>query len=107
MKTITTKPRIDYTQLAARLNYTALEQKLDHLQEVTPPKKRKCIGDVLSPIAAKLIELRKKGWSYEHLTQQLNDFGLPLRPAALRDYLTSREKKRPKSRRHAGAMSPE
>ena len=93
MNTTTTNPRIDYGQLAAKLNYAALDQKLGQLREQEPPKKRKQIGDVLAPVAARLRELRAKGWTYEQLTKELNNFGLPVRPAALRDYLTARKTK--------------
>jgi len=93
MNTTTTNPRIDYGQLAAKLNYAALDQKLGQLQEQEPPKKRKQIGDVLSPVEARLRELRAKGWTYDQLTKELNDFGLPLKPAALRDYLMAKKAK--------------
>jgi len=89
----TMNPRIDYTQVAARLDYTALDQKLGQLQEQDPPKKRKQIGDVLAPVEARLRDLRANGWTYEQLTKELNDFGLPVKPAALRDYLTARKAK--------------
>lgn len=38
MITITKNPRIDYDQLAAKLNYAALGQKLEHLREEEPKK---------------------------------------------------------------------
>jgi len=94
MKTTTTNPRIDYTELAAQLNYAALERKLAQLGEQEPPKKRKLVRDVLAPVAARLRELHAKGWTYEQLAKELNDFGLPLKPATLRDYLS-----KPKARR--------
>jgi hypothetical protein len=79
--------RIDYTELAAKLNYSALEKKLEQLREVAPPKKRKQVGDVLAPVAKKLRELHGKGWSYEQLAKELTDAGLPVKPSALRDHL--------------------
>ena len=91
MNTTTINPRIDYGQLAAKLNYAALDQKLGQLREQVPPKKRKQIGEVLAPVEARLRELRAKGWTYEQLAKELNDFGLPVKPAALRDYLTARK----------------
>src|SRR6185295_12906325 len=93
MKTITTKPRIDYTQIAAQLNYAALDEKLERLGDLPPPRKRKQIGDALGPVEARLRALRAKGWTYEQLTNELNDFGLPVKPAALRDYLKARKTK--------------
>lgn len=93
MNTTTTNPRIDYGQLAAKLDYAALDKKLDQLRGQQPPKKRKQLGDALAPVEARLRELRAKGWTYEQLANELNDFGLPVRPAALRDYLTTRRAK--------------
>jgi hypothetical protein len=39
MKTTTVKTRIDYSQLAAQLNYTELDRKLDQLRVQEAPKK--------------------------------------------------------------------
>jgi len=106
MNTTTTNPRIDYGQLAAKLNYAALDQKLGQLREQEPPKKRKQIGDILVPVEARLRELRAKGWTYEQLAKELNDFGLPVKPAALRDYLTARKAKAPsRSRQRAASIA--
>jgi hypothetical protein len=33
--------RIDYTQIAAKLDYAALEKKLEQLTQREPPRKRK------------------------------------------------------------------
>jgi hypothetical protein len=85
--------RIDYTELAAKLNYAALDKKLEQLRATPPPKKRKQIGDVLAPVTEKLRELRGKGWSYEQLAKELTDAGLPVKPSALRDHLGGRLKR--------------
>lgn len=85
--------RTNYTELAAKLNYTALEKKLEQLREVAPPKKRKQVGDVLAPVAAKLRELRAKGWTYEQLAQELTAAGLPVKPSALRDHLATKPRR--------------
>lgn len=85
------------------MNYAALDKKLEQLREQQPPKKRKQIGDVLAPAEARLRELRGKGWTYEQLAKELNEFGLPVKPAALRDYLTARKPKAPARRRERGA----
>ena len=95
-------PRIDYTQVAARLNYVALEKKLDQLGTQPPPKKRRHIGDVLAPIAEKLRELRAQGWTYEQLARELTDAGLPVKPSALRDHLAA---KKPKAARRGRQRS--
>lgn len=104
MKTNSTKPRIDYTQLAAQLNYIALTEKLERLRELPPPRKRKQIGDLLGPVAAQLRELRAKGWTYEQLSKELNDFGLPLKAPALRDYMISERKPRLRRRTRSGRL---
>jgi hypothetical protein len=85
--------RIDYTELAAKLNYSVLEKKLEQLREVAPPKKRKQVGDVLAPVAGKLRELHGKGWSYEQLAKELTDAGLPVKPSALRDHLAGKTRR--------------
>ncbi len=98
--------RIDYTALAAKLNYSALEKKLEQLVTIAPPKKRKQIGDVLAPVAKKLRELHGKGWSYEQLAKELTEAGLPVKPSALRDHLGAkprRSSKRSPAVAHASA----
>jgi hypothetical protein len=92
---MTMNPRTDYTKLAAQLNYAALEKKLEQLGTIAPPKKRKQVGDLLAPVEGRLRELRAKGWTYEQLAKELNEFGLPVKPSALRDHLTP---KTPKAR---------
>ena len=103
MNTTTTNPRIDYGQLAAKLDYAALDKKLEQLREQQPSKKRKQIADVLAPVEARLRDLRAKGWTYEQLAKELNDFGLPVKSAALRDYLRPRKPKASDRVRHHGA----
>lgn len=94
--------RIDYTALAAKLNYAHLEKKLEQLDTIAPPKKRKQVGDVLAPVAEKLRELRAKGWSYEQLAKELTDAGLPVKPSALRDHLGKAvRKKKPQGKARA------
>lgn len=85
--------RIDYTELAAKLNYSVLDKKLEQLREVAPPKKRKQIADVLAPVAGKLRELRAKGWTYEQLARELTGAGLPVKASALRDHLGGKAKR--------------
>ena len=101
------KPRIDYTQVAARLNYAALEKKLEQLGTQEPPKKRRHIGDMLAPVAEKLRELRAMGWTYEQLAGELTDAGLPVKPSGLRDHLAAKKPKASRrSRQHSVAVAP-
>ena len=79
--------RTDYGQIAAKLNYSALDKKLDGLREQEPPKKRKSVGDVLAPVRDKLAELHAKGWTYARLAEELNGAGLPVKVGTLREYL--------------------
>lgn len=86
--------RIDYTKIAEKVNYPALEKKLDELRHQPPPKKRKSAGDVLAPLTDKLRELRAKGWSNRQLVDELKNNGLTVTLTALREHLLSSEKKR-------------
>jgi len=43
---------IDYTQIAAKLDYAAVEKKLEQLAQREPPRKRKTAVDVLEPFAS-------------------------------------------------------
>ena len=97
--------RTNYGTVADKIDYPKLDKKLDQLREQEPPKKRKQIGDVLAPVEARLRELRGKGWTYEQLARELNEFGLPVKPSALRDYLTARKAKAPARRHQRGANS--
>lgn len=87
-------PRTDYHQIATKLDCTSLEKKLAQLLEQTPPKTRKSLDDVLAPFAKPLRKLRAKGWSYEHLAQQLTQAGLPVKPNVLGQCLNSSSKRR-------------
>jgi hypothetical protein len=79
--------RIDYTQIAAKLDYAALEKKLTQLAEREPPKKRKTAGDVLEPLRERLLALQRKGWSSKQLVDELKAAGVPVSPARLRECL--------------------
>ena len=45
---------IDYTKLAATLDYAAVEKKLEQLAQRDPPRKRKTVADVLVRIPVKV-----------------------------------------------------
>ena len=79
--------RIDYTQIAAKLDYAALEKKLTQLAEREPPKKRKTAGDVLEPLRERLLALQRKGWSSKQLVDELKAAGVPVNPARVRECL--------------------
>jgi hypothetical protein len=79
--------RIDHTELAAKLNYSVLDEKLEQLARSRRRKKRKQVGDVLAPVAEKLRELRAKGWSYEQPAKELSEAGMRVKPSTLRDHL--------------------
>ena len=102
--------RTDYSAVAERLDYTKLERKLDQLQDRPPPKRRKRASDVLEPVREKLLTLRANGWSYDQLTAELNEAGLPVKVGTLRDYLgnghgaKSSAVRRGRKRRTAGSM---
>jgi hypothetical protein len=97
--------RTDYAAAAEQIDYPKLDKKLDQLQEQPPPKKRKRAADLLAPLRGKLLGLHGKGWTYERLAQELNESGLPVKAATLRDYLTGREHKRKSKGRQRGSKS--
>ncbi len=80
--------RIDYAQIAAKLDYTALEKKLEQLAQREPPRTHKTAGDVLEPLREKLLALHGKGWSSNQLADELKTAGVPVSPARLRECLS-------------------
>jgi hypothetical protein len=99
--------RMDYTQIAAKLDYAALEKKLEQLTQREPPRKRKTAADVLEPLRERLLALRGKGWKIGELAEELKVAGVPVSPACLRECLSrwtaggdttakSRTRRRPK-----------
>ncbi|HEX4121789.1 MAG TPA: hypothetical protein VH619_14300 [Verrucomicrobiae bacterium] len=79
--------RIDYGQLAAKLDYTALDKKLEQLGQREPPRKRKTAVDALEPLRDRLLALHNKGWSSSQLVEELKAAGVPVSPARMRDCL--------------------
>jgi hypothetical protein len=80
--------RNDYGQLAANLDYAALERKLSQLAEREPPKTRKTAADLLEPLRERLLALHRKGWSSGQLVEELKAAGVPVSPARFRECLT-------------------
>jgi hypothetical protein len=80
--------RNDYGELAARLDYAALEKKLSQLAEREPPKTRKTAADLLEPLRERLLALHRKGWSSGQLVEELKIAGVPVSPARFRECLT-------------------
>jgi hypothetical protein len=79
--------RTNYGQLAQKLDYSALEQKLTQLAEREPPKDRKTAADLLEPLREKLVVLHRKGWSGSRLVEELKAAGVPVSPARFRECL--------------------
>jgi hypothetical protein len=80
--------RTDYGQLAAKLDYTALEKKLEQLDQREPPKTRKTAADALEPLREQLLALHRKGWSSGQLVEELKAAGVPVSPARFRECLS-------------------
>ena len=80
--------RIDYEQIAAKLDYATLDKKLEQLAQREPPKKRKTAGDVLEPLRERLLALQHKGWSSAQLAAELKAAGIPVSPARLRECMS-------------------
>ena len=79
--------RIDYGQIATKLDYPTLDKKLEHLAEREPPKTRKTAVDLLEPLRVRIIALHRKGWSSQQLAQELKAAGVPVNPARVRECL--------------------
>ena len=80
--------RTDYAQLAAKVDYAALEKKLSQLAQRDPPRKRRTAEDLLEPLREKLLALYRKGWSSGQLAAELKTAGVPVSPARLRECLS-------------------
>ena len=101
---------VDYGQIAAKLDYAALEKKLEQMSQREPPKKRKTAATVLEPLRERLLTLHRQGWSSAQLAEELKSAGVPVSPARLRECLSrwmaggdgtekSRSRRRPKRAR--------
>ena len=96
------KTRPDYARLAATLDGSALEKKLEELTHRTPPRKQKRLADVLSPYTDKLLKLHGLGWTYRQLAEELKASGLPVSVGTLREHLTKTARERKPSGRSTG-----
>jgi hypothetical protein len=79
--------RIDYGQIAAKLDYPTLDKKLEQLAQREPPKNRKTAVDLLEPLRERIIALHRKGWSSQQLSEELKAAGVPVNPARVRECL--------------------
>ncbi|MGC9943264.1 MAG: hypothetical protein ABSE48_15655 [Verrucomicrobiota bacterium] len=79
--------RIDYEQTAAKLDYAALNKKLELLTQTEPPKNRNTALAMLEPLRDKLLALQRKGWSNQELADELKTAGVPVNAARLRECL--------------------
>ncbi|MGA2222694.1 MAG: hypothetical protein ABSH21_13130 [Verrucomicrobiia bacterium] len=80
--------RADYAQIATKLDYAALEKKMEQLSQRAPPRKRKTAADLLEPLREQLLTLHRKGWSSGQLAEELKAAGVPVSPARLRECLS-------------------
>ena len=79
--------RIDYGQIAGKMDYTALDKKLEQLAQREPPKNRKTASDLLEPLRERLLALHHNGWSSQQLAEELKAAGVPVNPARVRECL--------------------
>ena len=79
--------RINYAEAAAKLNYAALNQKLELLSQTEPPGNRNTALAMLEPLREKLLTLHRQGWSSQQLAAELKAAGVPATVARLRDCL--------------------
>jgi hypothetical protein len=87
-KEMTMSTTIDYTKLAATLDYAAVDKKLEQLTQRDPPRKRKTVADVLEPLRDRLLNLHSKGWSASQLADELETAGVTFISARIRDCLS-------------------
>ncbi len=80
--------RADYAQIATKLDYAALEKKMEQLSQRAPPRKRKTAADLLEPLREHLLTLHRKGWSSGQLAAELKTAGVPVSPSRLRECLS-------------------
>lgn len=80
--------RPDYNRIAAELNSAVLDRKLEELTHRAPPRKRKCIADLLAPFTERLLKLHGLGWTYRQLADELTAGGLPVKVGTLREHLS-------------------
>lgn len=100
--------RIDYSQLADKLDYPTVEKKLKQLAERKPTRKRKTAADVLEPLREQLLDLHRKGWSSSQLVNELKASGVPVSPARFRECLSrwaNDGKSRPSRRKNPGSVT--
>jgi DNA-binding NarL/FixJ family response regulator len=86
--------RIDYDKVAEKVNYPALDKKLDELSKKAPPPRRKKAADVLAPVTPKLLAMHAEGWTYQQLAEELKSSGLTVTTSALRAHLSQARKGR-------------
>ena len=79
--------RIDYGQIAAKLDYPTLDKKLEQLAQREPPKNRRTAVDLLEPLRERILALHRKGWSSQQLAEELKAAGVPVNPARVRECL--------------------
>ena len=79
--------RINYAETAAKLNYAALNQKLELLSQTEPPGSRNTALAMLEPLREKLLTLHRNGWSCQQLAAELKAAGVPATVARLRECL--------------------
>ena len=79
--------RIDYGQIAVKLDYPTLDKKLEQLAQHEPPKNRKTAVDLLEPLRERILALQRKGWSSQQLAAELKAAGVPVNPARVRECL--------------------
>ena len=98
--------RIDYGQVAAKLDYPTVENKLKQLAERKPTRKRKTAADVLEPLREQLLALHRQGWSSSQLVNELKASGVPVSPARFRECLSrwaGNGKSRPSRRKQSSS----
>jgi hypothetical protein len=77
--------RINYAQAAAKLDYAALNHKLETLSQTAPPGSQNNALAMLEPLREKLLALHRNGWPRQQLVNELKAAGVPVSAARLRE----------------------
>lgn len=93
------RSRTDYDKVGQKIDYEKVKQRLAERVLQLTPQWRKTAADVLAPLDKHLRDLRAKGWTYQQLTQELNESGVAVKVGTLRNYLTSAAKRKRGARR--------
>lgn len=66
---------------------------LQALQEMPPPRHKANVREVIADVRQLILTLRKKGWEWPVIAEELKKVGVQIAPASLKQYATRRKRK--------------